>query len=254
MLEATQWKNHGRSGREGKPEKGWTWTGKITIDEKLQLEKVNLERLKIEADPNLQKEKLESVVRLREAETKKRDTNPEIDKFRHEVEELTAQNHSTVSKRTSIRLPLTSLVFFFIMSWSRRIYSPYSYVFRRRLQDVLIKTNIFVLVICLQDVFKTFSRRLQDVFNTSSKNVFKTSSRHLQDVFKTSSRRLQDILKTSCYDVFKTSSKSLQDVLQKRLQGIFKTSSKSFEDAFKTSCKDVFKTCSRRMMELICSC
>ena len=49
------------------------------------------------------------MVRLREAETKKRDTNPEIDKFRHEVEELTAQNQSTVSKRTSIRLPRIEL-------------------------------------------------------------------------------------------------------------------------------------------------
>ena len=28
-------------------------------------------------------------------------------------------------------------------------------VFRKRLRDVLVKTNIFVLVICLQDVFKT---------------------------------------------------------------------------------------------------
>ena len=50
----------------------------------------------------------------------------------------------------------------------------------RCLQDVLVKTNIFVLVICLQDIFKTSSRRLQD--------VFKTSSRRLQDVFKASSR------------------------------------------------------------------
>ena len=30
-----------------------------------------------------------------------------------------------------------------------------SFIFRRRLQDVLIKTSILVLVICLQDVFKT---------------------------------------------------------------------------------------------------
>ena len=78
---------------------------KLRIDEKLQLEKVNLERLKIEADTNLQKQKLKSEVRLREAETRKRDTDLEIDKFRHEVEELTIQNHSTLSKRTSVRLP-----------------------------------------------------------------------------------------------------------------------------------------------------
>ena len=65
---------------------------------------------------------------------------------------------------------------------SRSIYLPYSYVFRRRLQDVLIKTNIFVLAIRLQDVFKTFSRRLA-----------KTSSRHLQDILQ---RCLQDVFKT----------------------------------------------------------
>ena len=36
----------------------------------------------------------------------------------------------------------------------------------RCLQDVLVKINIFVLAIRLQDVFKTFSRHLQDVFKT----------------------------------------------------------------------------------------
>ena len=82
---------------------------KLRINEKLQLEKVNLERLKIEADANLQKEKLESEVRLREAETKKRDTDLETNEFRHEVEKLTAQNHSPVSKRTSLRLPRIEL-------------------------------------------------------------------------------------------------------------------------------------------------
>ena len=74
----------------------------------------------------------------------------------------------------------------FKTSWSRRIYSPYSYVFRRRLQDVFIKTNIFVLAIRLQNVLKTSSRRLQD--------IFKTSSRRFENVFKTSSRRFQDLL------------------------------------------------------------
>ena len=55
-------------------------------------------------------------------------------------------------------------------------------------EDVFIKTNIFAVVIRLQDVFKKSSRRIQD--------VLKTSSRSLQDVLKTSSRRLQDIFKT----------------------------------------------------------
>ena len=87
----------------------------------------------------------------------------------------------------------------------------------RRLQDVLIKTNIFVLVLRLQ---KTSSRRLQDVlvktnifvlairlqdvFKTSCKNVFKTSSRRLQDVFKTSSRRLANTSWRHLQDVLKT--------------------------------------------------
>ena len=34
-------------------------------------------------------------MRLREATTKKRDTNLAVDKFRHEIEELETQNHST---------------------------------------------------------------------------------------------------------------------------------------------------------------
>ena len=66
----------------------------------------------------------------------------------------------------------------------------------RRLQDVLIKTNIFALVTRLQKtpwsrpiflswpyVFKASSRRLQDVFKTSSRSLAKTSLRRLQDVF-----------------------------------------------------------------------
>ena len=78
----------------------------------------------------------------------------------------------------------------------------------RRLQDVLVKTNIFVLAIRLQDVFKTFSRRLQDIFKTFSKRLAKTSSRRFANTF---SRRLQDVFKTPSrplakifQDVFKT--------------------------------------------------
>ena len=88
MLEATQRENQRKTEADEQE--------KLRIDEKLQLEKVNLERLKIETDANLQREKLESEMRLREAETKKRDTNLAIDKFRHEEEELKVQNHSTV--------------------------------------------------------------------------------------------------------------------------------------------------------------
>ena len=42
----------------------------------------------------------------------------------------------------------------FKKSWSRRIYSSYTQVFRRRPLDVLIKTDIFTLVINLQDVLQ----------------------------------------------------------------------------------------------------
>ena len=142
--------------------------------------------------------------------------------------------------------------------------TSFAFVFRRRLQDVLIKTSIFVLVICLQDVFKTFSRRLQDVLPRCLQDVFKTSSRHLQDVLKTSSRRLQNVFKTSSrrlqdvfktfsrrfQDVFKTFSRHFQDVLQKRLQDIFKTSSRRLQNVFKTSSRRLAKTSSRHLQDV----
>ena len=100
----------------------------------------------------------------------------------------------------------------------------------RRLQDAFIKTNIFVLAIVLQDVFKTFSRRLQDIFKMSSRrpqDIFKTSSRCFENVFKTSSRHLQDVFKTyyqvkvflvtQFQDIFETYSKRFWDVLLRRL-------------------------------------
>ena len=101
--------------------------------------------------------------------------------------------------------------------------ASFIFVFKRRLQDVLIKTKIFALLIRLK---KTSSRCLQDVliktnifiFIIRLQDVFKTSSRHLQNVFKTSSSHLQDILLSRFQDVFKT----LQDVLQ----NVFKTTSR----------------------------
>ena len=106
----------------------------------------------------------------------------------------------------------------------------------RCFQDVLVKTKIFVLTICLQDIFKMPSRRFQDVFKTSSRRLAKTSSRRFQDVFK-----------TPCHDVFKTFWRRLQDVFKtssRPLQGVFKTSSRRFEDIFKGSSRhlqDVLK-------------
>ena len=81
--------------------------------------------------------------------------------------------------------------------------TSFVFVFRRRLQDVLIKTNIFAILIRLQ---KTSSRRLdQDQYIP----LGHTFSRHFQDIFKTSSRHLQDILLRPFQDVFKTSSRRL---------------------------------------------
>ena len=63
-------------------------------------------------------------------------------------------------------------------------------------EDVLVKTKIFALAIRLQDVFKTPLRRFQDVFKTSCKSVFKTSSKtSCKDMFKTFPRR---IIKLNC--------------------------------------------------------
>ena len=79
---------------------------------------------------------------------------------------------------------------------------------------------------------KTSSRRLdQDryirITHTSSENVLKTSWRRLDQgkyilLGHTSSKRLQDIFKTSCKNVFKTSTRHLEDV--------FGTYSKHFWD------------------------
>ena len=71
-----------------------------------------------------------------------------------------------------VRLRLTSSEDVFKTSWSRPIYSSWPYV------------------------FKTSSRRFQDVFKTPCKNVSKTSSRPFEGVFK-----------TSCKDIFKTFSR-----------------------------------------------
>ena len=120
---------------------------------------------------------------------------------------LILSQQTLVLMKTSWRCLLSSsLEDVFKTSWSRQIYLSYSCVFRRRLQDVLIKTNIFVLVVCLEDVFKTFSRRLQDVLPGRLEDVLKMSSRYLA---KTSSRHLQDVLARRLQDIFKTSSRHL---------------------------------------------
>ena len=77
----------------------------------------------------------------------------------------------------------------------------------RRLQDVLIKTNIFALVIRPQNVLRRFDK---DQYI----HLGHTLSRRLQDVFQTFSRRLQDVFKMSLRCLPKTSSRDLQDVLK----------------------------------------
>ena len=73
---------------------------------------------------------------------------------------------------------------------SRRLQDEYARLNLTSSEDVLVKANIFVLVIRLQDDFKTFPRCLA-----------KTSSRRLA---KTYSRRFKDVLQRYFQDVFKT--------------------------------------------------
>ena len=123
------------------------------------------------------------------------------------------------------------------MSWSKRIYWPSSPFFQTSLKCL---QNVFKGR--LQDVLKTCSKGLQDVFRTSSgrippgklvlltrfQDVLKTPSRRFQDVFKTSSICLQDVFKTSSrrlHEVFKKTSRCIIQgklILLKRLQHVFK--------------------------------
>ena len=84
----------------------------------------------------------------------------------------------------------------------------------------MVKTNVFVLAI-----------RFQGVFKTSSWPLAKISSRRFQDVLQ---QRLQDVLKAS--------SRHLQDALPKRLQGVFKTSSIHLAKTSSRHLQDAFKT------------
>ena len=72
----------------------------------------------------------------------------------------------------------------------------------RRLQDGLGQDQYICLghmsLRRLEEVFKTSSRRFEDLLQTSSKRlqgVFMTSSRRFEDVIKMSSRYLQDVFK-----------------------------------------------------------
>ena len=84
---------------------------------------------------------------------------------------------------------------------------------------VFIKTNIFVLVIRLQGVFKKFSRRVAKIF---SKRLAKTSLKSLEDVLQ---------------NIFKVYSRRLQNVLQRCLQDVLKTFSRCIPHIFEMFCK-----------------
>ena len=78
---------------------------------------------------------------------------------------------------------------------------PFVFTFRRRLQDALMKTNIFSLIIRLQYVLvKTnifvLSIRLQDVLKMFSRHLQDDPQIRLDDIFKTFWRR---IIKLNCF-------------------------------------------------------
>ena len=86
--------------------------------------------------------------------------------------------------------------------------------------------NISCFPRSLEDVLKTSSRRLQDVFVIC---LPKMSSRRLQDVFKTSSKTSsRRVCKTSCNYVFKTSWKTKKCYTE----DVFKTSSRRLQYVF----------------------
>ena len=133
------------------------------------------------------------------------------------------------------------------LSWWRRLEdvlkTSFVFVFRRRLDNVFKKSYqdeyIHLTHTSSEDVFKTFSRRLDQDQHI---RLGHTCSRRLQDVFKTSSRRL---VKTSSKRLVKTSSRHLQDVLQRCLQDLFKTYHR-VNLFLLTRFQDVFETFSKR--------
>ena len=113
----------------------------------------------------------------------------------------------------------------------------YIFVFRRHLQDVLNKTNIFTLVIPLQ---KASSRRHEDVLKASSRRLQKTLfAKRLQDIFKTSWRRFEDVLKASSWRLGQTSSRRPGKMSSRHLQDLFKTYHQlNIKHLFETYCED----------------
>ena len=104
---------------------------------------------------------------------------------------------------------------------------------------------MFVSKTSSRHVFKTSSRRLQRNNFSFSKTFSRRLARCLKGVFKTSWKTkncyAEGVLKTSSRHVLKTSSRRLEDVLEdKKL-----LSWRRVKDVFKTCLENVFKTSSR---------
>ena len=106
--------------------------------------------------------------------------------------------------------------------------------------------------------WRRFSRRLEDIFKTSSKRLEDLFARRLEDVLKTSWRRLENLLKTSWQDVLKTSWRRIAKtnilVLTKtssedvRLRRTYSSWSRRLEDVFQRRRR---KTSSRRLQDIL---
>ena len=90
-------------------------------------------------------------------------------------------------------------------SWGRLSSSSWEDLFKTSSRHFGQHQYIFVFVIRLQDIFKKFSRRLQDVFQKRLQDIFKTPCKiRLQDILKTTSRHFQDLLQRCLQDLFKS--------------------------------------------------
>ena len=148
-------------------------------------------------------------------------------------------------------------------SWRRLedvLKTSFVFVFRKRFQDVFIKTNRFASVIrrsrrLNQDQYIRLDQEvLKTTFRTFSRRLAKTSSRHFQGFFKTSLRHLQDVLARHLEGVFKTSSRRLAKTYSRHLQEVSQRSHQTFVlmKTFWRRLEDVFrlrlqKTSSRRL-------
>ena len=98
-----------------------------------------------------------------------------------------------------------------------------TYIHNASQQTFLVFQDVFsVTLIVFQDVFKTY---LQYIFLKRLQDVFRTFSRRLQDVF-------QDVFKTCLQDVLQL---CLQDVLEDKKNVTLKTSSRRLQDVFSMS-------------------